>query len=68
MASPKMTTTSRQTAFRFTSDDLRVLAALQEKTGIRTQTDVVRLALRELAKAQGVDMSKKSGGRRRGAA
>jgi hypothetical protein len=60
----------KQTAFRFTTEDLAVLEALKAKTGIQTQVDVVRLALRTLAKDQGIDLAKTKthARRRRGAA
>jgi hypothetical protein len=45
------------TAFRLTDDDLTILDALQAKTGIN-RTDVVRLALRKLAEAEGIQLPK----------
>ena len=46
--------TVKQTAVRFTPDDLELLDALQRKTGIQSRTDVLRMAIRALAEAHGV--------------
>lgn len=45
------------TALRFTPDDFAILDALQTRTGIGSRTDVVRLAIRTLAAAQGIDVA-----------
>jgi hypothetical protein len=51
-----MTTT--QSAVRFTPQDLAILEALQEKLGIGSRTDVIRLALRRLAALEQIDVSR----------
>ena len=50
--------TATQIGIRFTDEDLALIAALQAKTGIGNRTDVVRLAIRKLAEAEGVKPSK----------
>jgi hypothetical protein len=47
-------TTSKLTAFRFTPDDEAIFEALQKKLGIMNRADIMRMALRALAGAQGV--------------
>jgi hypothetical protein len=47
--------TVKQTAFRFTSEDLAIVDAVQHKLGIVNRTDVLRMAIRALAEAQGVN-------------
>jgi hypothetical protein len=46
--------TVRQTAFRFTAEDLSILDAIQRRTGIVSRTEVIRMAIRALAAAQGI--------------
>jgi metal-responsive CopG/Arc/MetJ family transcriptional regulator len=46
--------TVRQTAFRFTAEDLSILDAIQRRTGIVSRTEVIRMAIRALATAQGI--------------
>ena len=48
--------TSKQTAVRFTVEDAEVVSALRGKMGIQSTTEIVRLALRTLARAQGLDL------------
>src|SRR5579859_2601922 len=48
--------TARQVGIRFTDEDLALLDALQSRTGIGNRTDVVRLAVRKLAQAEGVSV------------
>ena len=43
-----------QTAVRFTPQDEAILAALQKRTGMVNRSDLIRLALRALAKEHGV--------------
>jgi hypothetical protein len=43
-----------QTAVRFTPEDEVILAALQKRTGMVNRSDLIRLALRALAKEHGV--------------
>ena len=46
--------TAKQTAFRLREEDLALLEALMTKTGIASRTDVIRLAIRKLAEAEGI--------------
>ena len=39
---------------RFTPDDLRLIAALQKKTGAVSRADIIRRALRALAEKEGI--------------
>ncbi len=50
--------TATQIGIRFTDEDLALVAALQAKTGIGNRTDVLRLAIRRLAEAEGVELPK----------
>jgi hypothetical protein len=43
-----------QTAVRFTPQDEAILVALQKRTGMVNRSDLIRLALRALAKEHGV--------------
>jgi len=45
---------TKQTAIRFTQEDLELLAELQFKLGVVSRTEVVRIALRRLAELEGV--------------
>ncbi len=47
--------TKAPTSFRFSSTAAKLLAALAEDTG-QSQTGVIELALRDLAKARGVEV------------
>lgn len=46
--------TTKQTTIRFTDEDLALLEAIAKRLGILSRTDVIRMALRELAKIHGV--------------
>jgi len=48
--------TATQIGIRFTDVDLALIEEIQAKTGIGNRTDVVRLAIRTLAKAQGIEL------------
>lgn len=48
---------TNQIAVRLSPADLAVLDALLARTGIANATDVVRLALRRLAAAEGIDVA-----------
>jgi hypothetical protein len=50
--------TATQIGIRFTGEDLALVAAIQAKTGIGNRTDVLRLAIRRLAEAEGVELPK----------
>ncbi len=50
--------TAKQIGIRFTDEDIALIAALMAKTGIGNRTDVVRLAVRKLAQAEGVILPK----------
>jgi hypothetical protein len=50
--------TAPQVGIRFTEEDLAILETLQAKTGIGNRTDVVRLAIRKFAEAEGVELPK----------
>jgi Arc/MetJ-type ribon-helix-helix transcriptional regulator len=43
------------TSIRLGPDDEQLLQRLEASTGIRTRSDLIRLALRELAKARGLE-------------
>ena len=49
-----MTYMPQQTTVRFTEQDLALLAALQEKTGIVSRTEILRRAIRILAEREKV--------------
>jgi metal-responsive CopG/Arc/MetJ family transcriptional regulator len=53
------------TTVRFTDDDLRLLEAIQEKTGIVSRSEVLRLAIRALAAQEGVPAVQRRGKRGR---
>lgn len=50
--------TVKQTAFRFTAEDLAFLDAIRKHTGIGSRTDAVRAVIREYARAQGIEIEK----------
>lgn len=50
--------TTKTTTIRFTPHDAAVLDLLQRKLGIVNQSDVLRMALRALAEAHGIDPMK----------
>lgn len=49
-----MTYMPQQTTVRFTEQDLALLTALQEKTGIVSRTEILRRAIRVLAEQEKV--------------
>ena len=51
--------TSKATAIRFTDEDVALVAALRQKLGVISTTEVVRMALRALAERQGVVLTTK---------
>lgn len=57
--------TAIQVGIRLTEEDLGLLDALRSKTGIGNRTDVVRLAIRKLAAAEGVEAPPKKPVKRR---
>jgi len=56
-----MTASSRypKTSIRLTSEDKAIIASLRARLGLRTTTDVIRLALRELD-ARGISQRRKT--------
>jgi hypothetical protein len=44
----------KQTAFRFTSEDLALLDAIQKHTGVGNRSDALRAVLRGYARAEGI--------------
>lgn len=50
--------TAKTTTIRFTPHDVALLDALQMKLGVVNQSDVLRMALRALAEANGIDPMK----------
>jgi hypothetical protein len=57
--------TATQIGIRLTDEDLSIIAGLQARTGIGNRTDVIRLALRRLAEAEGVQLPHKPKSKRR---
>jgi hypothetical protein len=53
-----MPTESRQGAIVFRPDDLAIIAAIQERTGLISRAEVVRYALRQAAIAAGIPLPK----------
>ena len=51
-----MTNEAKQTAFRLTPLELALMDALCERLGISTRTDIVRVAVRRLAEAEGLSI------------
>lgn len=51
--------TTKSTAIRFTDDDTAIIVALQEKLGVLSQSDVIRMSLRALAAQHGVELKPK---------
>ena len=49
---------TNQIAIRLNPADLGILDALMKRTGIANASDVVRIALRKLASAEGIDVEK----------
>jgi hypothetical protein len=48
--------TATQVGIRFTEDDTALIRAIMVRTGIMNRTDVVRLAIRRLAAAEGIPL------------
>lgn len=46
---------TKQTAFRFTDEDLALLDAAKAHTGLRSRTEVLRFVLRAWSRAEGVE-------------
>lgn len=46
----------KQTAFRLNRVELTLMDELCERLGVSTRTDIVRLAVRRLATAEGIDI------------
>ena len=46
----------KQTAFRLNRVELTLMDELCERLGVSTRTDIVRLAVRRLAAAEGIDV------------
>jgi metal-responsive CopG/Arc/MetJ family transcriptional regulator len=57
---------SHQTTVRFTEQDLALLNAIQEKTGIVSRTEILRRAIRLLAAHEKVASPRRQGARLRG--
>jgi hypothetical protein len=51
---------TKQTAFRFTDEDLALLDALRSKVGVLSRTEVVRMAIRVLAEREGLKLPKRT--------
>jgi hypothetical protein len=51
-----VTSDAKQTAFRLTAVELALMDALCDRLGIRTRTDIVRLAVRRLAESEGISI------------
>ncbi len=49
-----MTYVPQQTTVRFTEEDIALLEAIQERTGILSRSEVLRRAIRALAEREGV--------------
>jgi hypothetical protein len=52
--------TTKQTAIRFTADDLALLEGLRDKLGLLSRTEVVRMAIRLLATREGLKLPKRT--------
>jgi len=49
-----MTDVPQQTTVRFTDEDIALLDAIQERTGIVSRSEILRRAIRVLAEREGV--------------
>lgn len=56
-----MANTVKQTAFRFTDDDLAILDAIQQHLGIQAKTEALRAVLRAYARAEGIAIKRAKG-------
>jgi hypothetical protein len=52
-----MTYVPQQTTVRFTEEDIALLEAIQERTGILSRSEILRRAIRALAEREGVSKS-----------
>lgn len=50
---------AKQTTMRLSAEDLTILDAIQERTGLFTRSDALRFALRHYAKAEGIELGGK---------
>lgn len=50
----------KQTAFRFTAEDLALLDAIQQHTGIHSRIDALRTVLRYYVRSEGVEVGGKT--------
>ena len=50
--------TVKQTAFRFTAEDLALLDAIQQHTGISSRIDALRAVIRQYVRAEGIEVGK----------
>lgn len=55
-----------QTTVRFTDQDLALLDALQQKTGIVSRTEILRRAIRVLAEQEKIPATRSAVSRKRG--
>lgn len=53
-----MPSTIKQTAFRFTAEDLATLEAVQRHTGVVSRTEAIRIVLRSYVRSEGLTLSK----------
>ena len=53
--------TIKQTAFRFTEEDLATLGAIQEHTGVISRTETLRLVIRSYARTERIVLPKPKG-------
>jgi len=54
MGDIQMTDVPQQTTVRFTDEDIALLDAIQERTGIVSRSEILRRAIRVLAEREGV--------------
>jgi hypothetical protein len=52
-----MTYVPQQTTVRFTEEDIALLEAIQERTGILSRSEILRRAIRALAEREGLSNS-----------
>ena len=58
--------TIKQTAFRFTPEDLTFLDAIQGHLGMHSRTEALRVVLRSYARAEGIEIARPRKGARKG--
>jgi hypothetical protein len=56
--SKRLAPTVKQTAFRFTEEDLGMFDLVQRHTGIISRTEVLRMLIRSYARAEGLKLAK----------